>query len=194
MAHIEKDRATTINTAIWGNMKTKLFQKRGFNQLNHSTTTLVHLSNHRSELLRRGGQYIAWRGRRRCFAIWREWRLRVLVDEFLEVRRSDFPITKLVTKIGNHEDWNVDGNVGDVLLEVFDGIKLDIKCNDWFNITRVKDKKTSVATLVDIYILRIHTLYTEILPKKSTEDIASTCYIPLLGHFYSQIREVLLTW
>ena len=190
MVHIKKDRETTINTTIWGNMETKLFQKRSFNQLNYSTTTLVHLSYHGSEFLRRGQQYIAWGRRGHCFAVWREWRLCTLVNQLLEIRRSDLPITKLVTKIGDHEDWDVDRNVGDVLLEVLDGIKLDIKHTDKYNITRVKDKKTSTATLIDVYILRIHTFYTEILQKKSTEDIASTGYIPLFGHFYSQKRRL----
>ena len=58
------------------------------------------------------------------FGLWKRRKLRIVVNERLQLFWRDFPGIELIAEVGDDENGDMNGNARDVSFEVFNGVEL----------------------------------------------------------------------
>lgn len=104
-------------------VQAKLLQHRRLDELNHAATAFVQFAEHRAECTQFREQL---GGLRRIvrFGLWKRRKLRIVVNERLQLFWRDFPGIELIAEVGDDENGDMNGNARDVSFEVFNGVEL----------------------------------------------------------------------
>ena len=94
------------------------------------------------------------------FGLWLRGKLRVVVDERLQLLWRDLPGIELIAEVGDHQDGNVDWHARDVLFEVFYRVQLRVQNRmDDAYVARIEQEKAGVASLIDVDVFRVLSFY-----------------------------------